>query len=393
MSFTLFEPLLRSAIGILFWVCLWMIPVALLALLAWWCLSLPLRRQERARFLLDLIEVGLKNGQSPERAIMASSQSLDPSLGVRHHLLAAHLESGCSLGRALDKVPSLLPPQVRAMLQTGEYLGSLGRVLPACRLLLDEAHSHVRGTTNFTIAALLVGNPLLLVSIPFVLVKVYPVFGEIMAAFGKKWPAGMQNLDGAFSGLFSLQMVSAAVVVSIVAFFIGGPRLAQWLQAGWPPVLDRYFCLLPWRRRRLERDFSAMLAILLDAELPEPKAVLLAAECTANRVYLERAHRVAPRLAQGESLLDAVEEIDASGELRWRLANAVHARRGFHASLQGWHETLTARAFKLEQAAAHFISTALVLMNGLFVAWIAWAFFSALMMVESAPFPDWNAKW
>ena len=39
-------------------------------------------------------------------------------------------------------------------------------------------------------------------------------------------------------------------------------------------------CRLPWRRKRFQRDFSAMLAVLLDAEVPETEAVGLAAEAT-----------------------------------------------------------------------------------------------------------------
>ena len=39
---------------------------------------------------------------------------------------------------------------------------------------------------------------------------------------------------------------------------------------------DRLLFLLAWRRKRLQRDFSTILAVLLDSEVPESEAVTLA---------------------------------------------------------------------------------------------------------------------
>src|SRR5439155_26891650 len=105
---------------LLIWLVLWQAPLALLSWIACFLVSLPLRRQERARFFLDLLELGLKEGHTPEQTIVAVSRSRDPSMGARFHLLAAHLETGLRLGQALDRVPRLLPLQTAAMLRSGE---------------------------------------------------------------------------------------------------------------------------------------------------------------------------------------------------------------------------------------------------------------------------------
>ena len=118
----------------------------------------------------------------------------------------------------------------------------------------------------------------------------------------------------------------------------------------------------------MQRDFSVMLATLIDAGTPEPDAVTLAARCTANSCFEERAARAVNALQQGGSLTDAMQELDDTGEFRWRLTNAAHSRGGFLAALAGWHDALNAKSFQHEQAAAHVVSTALVLLNGLFVA-------------------------
>src|SRR6266571_1180926 len=96
--------------------------------LIYFLLTLPMRRNERARLFLDLLELGLKEGRTPEAAIGGAAASRDRSLGARFHLLAADLESGMRLSRALEQVPRLLPPQIRAMLKTGERIGDLAKV-------------------------------------------------------------------------------------------------------------------------------------------------------------------------------------------------------------------------------------------------------------------------
>ena len=131
----------------------------------------------------------------------------------------------------------------------------------------------------------------------------------------------------------------------------------------------------------MQRDFSVMLALLLDVEVPEDKAVRLAAESTANRVFLMRAERVVADLRQGVKLTEAVRWLDDAGEFRWRLRNAAQAGRGFVAALDGWHETLEAKAFQQEQIASQTITTGFVFLNGLMVSLIAVALFQLLIAV------------
>ena len=57
----------------------------------------------------------------------------------------------------------------------------------------------------------------------------------------------------------------------------------------------------------MQRDFSTMLAILLDSGVPEPEAVALAADGTANTVFRRRAARAVESLRQGVNLTQAVQ--------------------------------------------------------------------------------------
>src|SRR5450631_4646012 len=55
--------------------------------------TLPMRREERARLFLDLVEGALNRGQSIEEMILSVAASHDRTVGVRFYFLAAHIES------------------------------------------------------------------------------------------------------------------------------------------------------------------------------------------------------------------------------------------------------------------------------------------------------------
>ena len=95
--------LVLGAISFLFWVG----SMAGTICLIHFFLTLPMRRMERARLFLDLLESALNRGQSVEEMILSIAQSRDRILGVRFHLLAAHIESGLRFARRAGKSAAL----------------------------------------------------------------------------------------------------------------------------------------------------------------------------------------------------------------------------------------------------------------------------------------------
>src|SRR5689334_21885299 len=89
----LFEVLL----GFLLYTLLGLLPVIGSVYLIYFLVTLPMRRAERARIFLDLLELGLLEGRSPEAALTDAAASRDHSLGARFHLLAAYLQKGLRL--------------------------------------------------------------------------------------------------------------------------------------------------------------------------------------------------------------------------------------------------------------------------------------------------------
>ncbi|MCL5099460.1 MAG: type II secretion system F family protein [Candidatus Omnitrophica bacterium] len=355
-------------------------------------ISLPLRRHERARFFLDLLETGLKTGRGIEQTLVEISRSRDRSVGVRFHWLAAQLESGLRLGEALGKVPGLLPPQVLAMLRVGEKTGNLAGVLPACRQYLKDGMPQFIKAQNYLTILPFLGTPIVVPLVTMLSVTyVLPRLIEIMKDADFEAPVPM--LTGLLIRLSQGHLILAfdGVLLGIaglfglaVVFYLGGPRCLEWLEAGLPPLSDWIFQWVPWRRKRMQRDFCAMLGTLLDAGMPEVEAVALAAQCTANRCFVRRALAVVDELGRGVKLTEAVRHLDVAGEFRWRLTNACRGGGEFGAALKGWQEALDAQAFQEEQAFAQVFTTILVLVNGLLVGFIVIAAFQPLIALTNA---------
>ncbi len=365
------------ALSIIFPIVFW------LALISWVyrVLRAPLRRQQRARLFLDLLENGIQEGHSPEHTIVTISQSDDPVLGADFHPLGAHVSNGMRLGEALHFVPSLLPPRVTATLQVGEQSGKFAEILTACRKTLTGAPSHTLRATNYVIATFLLLSPAIF-TVPFFLMKVIvPKLYEITSDYGGNMPPAMQLLVQHPVTIASVQILMLVGAVLAAMAYGGAPWILRPIAPILKPLTDRIAWKLSWQRKRLLRDFSAVLAILLDANLPEAKAVQLAAAGTNNRVVIRYGDAIAAQIEQGIPLTEAMSVLDDGGEFHWRLTNATHGQSGFQVALAGWHEALDATAYQQEQAASQIVTTALVLANGVLVGAIAIAVFQTLTSI------------
>jgi type II secretory pathway component PulF len=367
--------------ALLFYGFLILFPGFVFSLLLHFLLSLPMHRRDRALFFLDLVETVVRQGQSIEQAIVSAAENHDRAMGPQYFLVAAHIENGAKLGEALQKAPSFLPPQVNAMLQAGEKQGDLKKVLPACREVLRLAPDTVRTTMHYMVAILLLFAPIAICMISFISAFVIPKFRDIAAGMGAPvWPITRFVFAHAH-WLVDFELLVFLILMTVVIVYVGGPGLVRHFRFKAIPIVDWLAWHIPWKRKRLQRIFAAMLAVLLDGGMPEAEAVRLAGDCTANEICRQRAYRIIASLQQGEKLDTAICAFDDNGEFRWRLANAAHAHGGFLKALNGWLEALDARAFQQEETATHALTSGLVIMNGVIVALIATALFSVLIAI------------
>lgn len=378
-------------VAVVVWLFCWLVPVGGLIYAGYRAIVRPLQRKEHVRMFLILLGSGLKEGRRVEDILVSLAATRDPGLGRRFHLVAALLRSGkMRLSEALESVPRYMPAQITAMLKAGEKLGDIGKVLPACRHLVKDSLALTRHAIHYLLIAVFITTPVAVAILTILQIFVLPQFEAVIrgmqmdaetAGVAPTVPLGLVLLRWNQGEMFFIEILIVLAVWLVVSLYVGTPPIYYWFERLFPALADRVNFLVPWRHQRLQRDFSAMLAMLLDGGVPEPEAVTLAADCTANGVFIRRARCVVVALQKGEKLTDALRILDDTGEFHWRLTNAAHAHGGFFKALAGWNESLDAQAFQKEQATAQVVTSALVLLNGLFVGFIVVSMFSALVSV------------
>jgi type II secretory pathway component PulF len=237
---------------------------------------------------------------------------------------------------------------------------------------------------HYVIAFAVVVVPGVFFFLPLLSIFIWPKLKQIMIDIEVTPPAFTVRvfespIGGTMVHIFFV--VVALVMISLAASYVLGPRLQSGSRRVLGSIPDRVAMLLPWRRYRAHRDFTAVLAILLDAGMQETTAVRLAAQASANDVFEARSERVIQSLESGMPLPEALKVIERSEEFQWRWTSALRAGKDFFAALRGWHETLETRAFQREQAAAHVITSSIVLINGALVGSIAVAVFLIMISI------------
>lgn len=336
--------------------------------------GLPVTKKEKTKAFVDVLEMGIQDGHSPEHIVVGLSEAREQSFGLRFHLLAAHIENGFRLGQALEKTPKFLPRKIRAMLRVGEETGLLHQMLEASRKTLADATSQTLTTMNYLTPSLI-----FCFSLPAVFlvlsISVFPKFRVIMESMAIPTPSFAKwvlHSNGLLLALFCFP----ALAVCFHWLFFETSRAK--------PFEDRILFSLPWRYTRMQRDFAATLALLLDAGLPEEKALSLAAEGTGNQIFLARVQNTIAELRGGLKLTQAVQRLDGTGEFQWRLQNAARGESGFARALSGWVESLDAKAFRQEQTVSTVFTTGLILLNALGVGLVAIAIFQTLIAIINA---------
>jgi type II secretory pathway component PulF len=352
------------------WLCLWALPTLAIAIGAAWLVNLPAARLDRARFFLDALSLGLGVGHSPERAITEISNTRDVSLGARFHMLAAWIRRGLRLPDALDRMPGFLPAPMVGILRAGAEAGNLPGAIAVARRATTLPDAQLRAGLSCQIVILFILNPVILATLPFYITKVFPILGDILSGYGAKAPWGFAIVGNHATAIFIFQALSIASLYAAAVFYIGGNRFTRWLEAGIFPISAWLALRIPWKRKRLYRDFSTSLAMLLDAGLPEERALQMAADATANELFQQRASEAIAELKTGAAFTSALQTLDPPKEFAWRLTNALQRKGRFADAIEGWLVTLEAEATAQEQSAADILTTLLVIANGIIIAFV-----------------------
>lgn len=334
-----------------------------LPLVAYYLFSLPLRRTQRARLFVDVLEQGFDSGRSLEQILVEVAGTRDRALGRRFVVVGERIHRGMPWALALRSVPNFLPEAIVSTLEAGARIGDVRKVLPLCKGMLSDAASqsraayHVVGGAPWILCGL---SPQIVFTLG---VFVMPKYNDIMKDMGAI-PENGGLRSTLFVVVFVLQIVMTLSLLGFGFLYVGSPWIRRYLQPKGLPFMDWFALRIAWCRHRILRDFGRLLALALDSGLPEAEAVQMAAQGTGNRMVLRRAGAVVDALSQGVSLEAACTRLLSGPELSWRLGLAARSKGGFHAALCSWWESLEMRAHRQQETASQIAASALVLVSG-----------------------------
>lgn len=356
---------------------IWLVPAAIVIGTVGWIIALlrrPLRDRHDAEVLLDIIESSVREGRSIEHDLLDLADAQDQSLGSQFFMLCTWLRAGETLATAFRKTPGILPPPIRQMLIFGLEKQTLEQVIPVCRLRLTEADSKWRAALSVVAGS---GAGAAFFAVPIVIIYsvfVFPKFEAIAADMAQ----GNQEIAPLFFAFNNYVVQDFALILAVLFF------LNLWIFTGVVPakgffprlewMFDRIAFLLdwlPWNRLRRQRDLTSLIAIFLDAGIPEDQALAYAGTAVGDRVMQRHIETARKRLREGSSLPEALEVVEKRGGFRWRLRNLADQKSGFADSLAVWHRSLEAKATFKEQAAVQICTTGLILLTGLLIGSLA----------------------
>jgi type IV pilus assembly protein PilC len=218
------------------------------------------------------------------------------------------LEMGRTLDEAFSRHQESFSPVYLATLRAGERTGNLAKVF----LRLTEYSKNILEVrislqTVMTYPAIVATISLFI--IVFLLVKVVPVFAEIFRDFGGRLPAPTQLLVSMSDVLVHNTGSLAGCVVAFILICFSLRFLARRNSAA-GYFFDFIISHLPIIGRLIVRAsmmrFCGTLRLLLEAKMPLPECLGLAAAAAGNAVLADRVGRVSRDIARGVQFSQAL---------------------------------------------------------------------------------------
>ncbi|MGY8674188.1 MAG: type II secretion system F family protein [Verrucomicrobiia bacterium] len=362
----------------------------LITLLLWVFATLrrPLRERHEAEVLLDIISDSINDQTAVEHRITQLAESEDSSLGGRFEHLADNLKEGQKLDQAIEDVPGVLPPEVKTMLLYGLRNNALAAVMGSCQQRLQDTHARYRAAMSVIAGGGIGVQFVAMIMVLFIVVFIRPKFEAIMNDMAGSDASSIAPIFHALDprmllygfgttfclGLVVLWMFAGLIPSSGIAELMGKSPFGKF---AWS---DRIFS---WKRLRLTRDFSSLLAAFLDAGMPEAEAVRRAADAVNHSYTNSRAKGMLAAMEAGDGLLTATNSFEGCREFQWRYRNAAKAGGNYGESLAGWHASLESLAYYREQRCAEITTAILIVLNGALVGLFAAGIFQFLAhMIE-----------
>ncbi len=225
-----------------------------------------------------------------------------------------HLAQGTDRGQSLEEVlqdhagsfPSHVAGLIAAATRTAQLGGALEELL--------EHHRQMRDIRWMVISAII--YPLLVIGLAaavflFLMLDIVPVFGKMFEEFELEVPAATTSLvqvsDACVALLLGdqkwlfLTICLMVIAALFVIRFVAGP-------AGWRRFLGTAPLIGPIVRWSGAAAFAQMMAVLLDYDIPMPRALELTSDAVRDRNVREACRFLAVGVANGKTLSNVLEE-------------------------------------------------------------------------------------
>jgi general secretion pathway protein F len=283
----------------------------------------PLSGKEAAQLTEQLAELTAAGTPLAEGLRAAAEETLDRRMKAAFKAVADRLEEGTSLDEALSGAAAKLPPYVTSLVQSGLHCGRLSQVLTE----LVERHRTIRELRRGVFLAL--AYPMFLVvavaALAVLAVTVFiPSFTVVFEDFDTNLPpltAAVVNVSQYLNaGISTLaqwcgRLSTPLGVLSLAV--VGGVLFAAWtwfkrrpayqrLLSGWHWLISTMPALGTLRTAVFIADFSRLLRILLQQQVPLPEALRLTAGGVGDASIADAARSLAEATAAGRSLSDSL---------------------------------------------------------------------------------------
>jgi general secretion pathway protein F len=263
----------------------------------------------------------VRAGVPLEKGLLVAARDLKGRLGKIASALGRRLSRGEGLVEALEAEDRVIPPLYRAVVEAGAQSGKLP-------VALEGLARYVRGYSEARAAiGLALWYPVHVLALAYALFLglLYVVVPRFIAAFDSlrlPEPAALKWLGWLRETAHYWWPAGPIVLVLLLIAWLRSGTAGQFRSPNW--MWLRHF---PWMKSILANyeaaNFSELLALLLENNMPYPPALVLAADSTGNPQLAEGARQLADALKRGEGSAAALRRLDERSMLpmlRWVLA-------------------------------------------------------------------------
>lgn len=330
---------------------------------------------ETMKGLAALLEAGLPM----DRALSAVADSAPPRLGAQLQAACERVREGAALSAALHEAGAL-PPLAVGLLRAGERSGRVAAAAARAGTEMEnevEARDRLRAALTYPAFVAAAG----LVSLVAIAGFVVPRFAELIGAQGRDLPAATRALLAFSDALAAFGPLLLVVAITAVAIHnrLGATSRGRL-------AIDGLLLQLPLaghvRLRFASARVCAALGGLLEAGVPMLAAMHLAREAAGNAAIASRIGAAQLEVERGERLAAALTRHKALSPSALRLASFGESAGRLPAFLEHAARLEATGANRSVQRAVTLLEPVLIAGFGIVVAFVAAALFQAIYSVR-----------